>query len=474
MMKLLVIIRNRWSIECGYRRVLFLAFPLILSTSAWAVQHFVDRMFLTWHSPEAIAASMPAGMLSFTIMSLFIGTASYVTTFVAQYHGAGQDERIGPSLWQGLYVALIAGLVHLLFIPAAAPFFTWIGHGPKIQEMETIYFQILALGAFPQVASAAFSGFFAGRGRTRPVMWINIAATAVNLVLDYALIFGHFGFPALGIKGAAIATVLAASTSFIIFLVLLARPHNERTYRTLSGWRFDPSLFGRIMRYGLPNGVGFFIDMIGFTAFVLLVGRLGTVELAATNVAFNINNLAFLPMMGFGTAISVLVGQNLGKDRPDLAVRSVYSGAHLTFLYMITIAAAYALIPDLFLWPFAAQADTAAFTPIREMAVVMLKFVAAYCLFDTLNIIFSAGIKGAGDTRFAMYLGIFYSIFGLAIPTYLVLGPLGMGIYAAWTVVTVDVSLLGLVFLARFQGGKWKNMRVIDVTHPVLTGPTPG
>ena len=467
-------ITRRWNDECGYRRILVMAFPLILSTSAWAIQHFVDRMFLTWHSPEAIAASMPAGMLSFTIMSLFIGTANYVTTFVAQYHGAGRDDRIGPSVWQGIYVALIAGVVHLLFIPAAAPFFQWVGHGETIQEMETIYFQILCLGALPQVASGAFSGFFAGRGKTSPVMWVNIAAMAVNLILDYALIFGHFGFPALGVKGAAIATALAPCASCAIFLILLAPPRYEKKYRTLSGWRLDIPLFARIMRYGLPNGMGFLIEMIGFTAFILLVGRLGTIELAATNVAFNINNLAFLPMIGFGTTISILVGQSLGRDRVDLATRSVYSGAHLTFFYMISIAAAYAFIPGLFLWPFAAQADATAFAPIREMSVVLLKFVAAYCFFDTMNIIFSAGIKGAGDTRFAMYLGISYSIFGLAIPTYIILGPLGMGIYAAWTVITLNICLLGLIFFARFLGGKWKEMRVIEATHPTIHYPAPG
>ncbi len=100
-------LNNRWRCEGGYREVLAIAIPLILSTGAWGIQHFVDRMFLTWYSPEAIAAAMPAGILNFTIMSLFLGTAGYVSTFVAQYHGASRCERIGPILWQGMYVAIM-------------------------------------------------------------------------------------------------------------------------------------------------------------------------------------------------------------------------------------------------------------------------------------------------------------------------------------------------------------------------------
>jgi MATE family multidrug resistance protein len=103
-------LKNRWKSEGGYREVLVVAIPLILSTATWSVQHFVDRMFLTWYSPEAIAAAMPAGMLNFSMVSIFMGTAGYVTTFVAQYYGARRFHRIGPALWQGVYVSLLEGL----------------------------------------------------------------------------------------------------------------------------------------------------------------------------------------------------------------------------------------------------------------------------------------------------------------------------------------------------------------------------
>lgn len=164
--KVVGFLARRWACEGGYRSVLSIAVPLILSTGAWSILHFVDRMFLTWYSPEAIAAAMPAGMLNFTIMSLFLGTAGYVTTFVAQYHGSGQHQRIGPVLWQGIYIAVAGGILHLLLIPLAGPIFRFVGHEPLVQEYEIIYFQVLCLGATPAIASSAISGFFYRKGQS--------------------------------------------------------------------------------------------------------------------------------------------------------------------------------------------------------------------------------------------------------------------------------------------------------------------
>ena len=214
-------LKNRWKSEGGYREVLVVAIPLILSTATWSVQHFVDRMFLTWYSSEAIAAAMPAGMLNFSMVSIFMGTAGYVTTFVAQYYGARQFHRIGPALWQGVYVSLLGGLVIVCAIPFAEPVFSLVGHSPLVQQNEVAYFQILCLGGGAYSASYALSGFFSGRGKTWPVLWVNAATTVVNLVLDYALIFGHWGFPELGIRGAGIATVVAGVFSLLMFFVLL-------------------------------------------------------------------------------------------------------------------------------------------------------------------------------------------------------------------------------------------------------------
>ncbi len=404
-------LKTRWNGPGGYREVLVIAIPLILSTATWSIQHFVDRMFLTWYSPEAIAAAMPAGMLNFSMTSIFMGTAGYLSTFVAQYYGAKRYHRIGPALWQGVYVSLLGGLVIVCAIPFAEPVFRLVGHSPLVQQDEVAYFQILCLGGGAYSASYALSGFFSGRGKTWPVLWVNAATTVVNLVLDYALIFGHWGFPELGIRGAGIATVVAGVFSLLMFFVLLCSGSNNDTFHTIKGWRLERDLFVRLLRYGFPSGVQFFLEMAGFTAFVLLVGRLGIASLAATNIAFNINTLAFMPMIGCGIAISVLVGQYLGGDKPDRAQLAVYSGFHLTLVYMISIAAAYVLVPDVFVAPFALRADPAEFSEIYGYSIILLRFVAVYSVFDTMNIIFCSAIKGAGDTRYVMLITVMLSVF---------------------------------------------------------------
>ena len=464
---------SRWNREAGYREVLVIAIPLILSTASWSVQHFVDRMFLAWYSPETIAAAMPAGMLNFSMVSIFMGTAGYVSTFVAQYYGARRFDRIGPALWQGVYMSLIGGLLILIAIPFAVPIFKLVGHSPRVQQHEIEYFRILCLGSFFYIGSFALSGFFSGRGKTWPVMWVNVFTTIVNLVLDYALIFGRWGLPELGIKGAGIATVAAGVFSFFLFIAILAGGNTNRTYHSIKGWRFDRELFMRLLRFGFPSGVQFFLEMTGFTGFVLVVGRLGTASLAATNIAFNINTLAFMPMIGFGIAISVLVGQYLGADKPGLAQSAAYSGFHLTLVYMCAIAAAYVFVPDIFVAPFAHNADPQTFSEIYQYSVVLLRFVAVYSIFDAMNIIFCSAIKGAGDTRYVMFVSVLLSIFVLIVPVYLVIEVLEYGLMYAWVLATAYVSLLGVIFYLRFLGGKWKTMRVIEKEVPV-PAPKPG
>jgi len=401
-------------------------------------------------------------MLNFSMTSIFMGTAGYLSTFVAQYYGAKRYHRIGPALWQGVYVSLLGGLVIVCAIPFAEPIFSLVGHSPLVQQNEVAYFQILCLGGGAYAASYALSGFFSGRGKTWPVLWVNVATTVVNLVLDYALIFGHWGFPDLGIRGAGIATVVAGVFELLMFLALLGSGSNNDTFHTIKGWRLERDLFVRLLRYGFPSGVQFFLEMAGFTAFVLLVGRLGIASLAATNIAFNINTLAFMPMIGCGIAVSVLVGQYLGGEKPDYAQSVVYSGFHLTLVYMISIAAAYVLVPDVFVAPFALRADPGGFSEIYGYSIVLLRFVAVYSIFDTMNIIFCSAIKGAGDTRYVMLITVILSVFVFVVPVYLAVVIFEFGLMVAWVFATAYIILLGFIFYFRFLGGKWKTMRVIE------------
>lgn len=454
-------LKKRWFDPGGYHDVLKIAIPLILSTGAYSVQQFIDRMFLSWYSAEAIAAAMPASILSFSLLCFFIGTASYVGTFVAQYYGAKQYDYIGRITWQGIYFSLTSMIFMLLVIPLAETIFAFAGHPADVQVLEVQYFSLLCLGGVFPVISSAVSGFFSGLGRTWTVMWVNAFAMVVNILLNYVMIFGKFGFPELGIRGAGIATVIASIFATVIFMVLMFRYEYRVNFGTWGGRAYNSGLMKDLMKFGIPSGVQFFLDMLGFTVFILVVGRIGTIELAATNITFNISMLCFMPMVGLGIAVSIMVGQNIGNQDPDQAAYCTWSGTHISFTYMFAVATLFVLFPAVFISPFGRDADPAAFRPIFDYGVILLRFVAAYTLFDSMNIIFSSALKGAGDTPFVMkaVVGLSWTI--MVIPTYVAIVIFKQHLFVAWGLATAFIVILAFVFLARFLQGKWREMSVI-------------
>jgi len=449
-------LKNRWRAQDGYREILVIAFPLILSTGSWAIQQFVDRMFLSWHSEEALAAAMPAGILNFSFICLFIGTVSYAGTFVSQYVGAGEEKKAGTVLWHSIYLSVVGALILLLISPFSNWFFSIIGHSENLQEMESTYFSILCFGSLGPILSAGFAGFFTGQGRNWPVMWVNIFATAVNLILDYLLIFGIWFFPEMGIKGAAIATIIAGFSSIILYSFLIFNPGNNKRFALKDSFGWNSRFMKRFLTYGLPNGAHFFLEIMGFTAFILILGRIGQMELAATNIAININSLAFMPMLGMGIAVSMSVGKNIGARKPENAEYAANSAVQIGTFYMLLCAALYVSVPHIFIAPFKSSAQT------TDMVVLLLRFVAVYSLFDTFSILYSSAIKGAGDTHFVMKITVLLSIFVLIIPTFVSVVILKTGLLIPWGFCTLFIVSLGLTFLIRFMRGKWKNMSVIE------------
>jgi MATE family multidrug resistance protein len=454
--------QKRWSEENGYRVVLKMAVPLILSTGAWAIQQFVDRVFLTWYSPESIAAALPSGITNLTLFSLFIGTASYVNTFVAQYFGANRSERIGLVVWQGIFLALPAIGLCLIVAPWVSDFFKLMGHDARVQEQEIIYFRVLLYGAPAVVITNAVSGVFSGIGKPWTIVLVDGTATLINIVLDYVLIFGKFGFPEMGIAGAGWATVIGMSVGAVMFLFLLLRPGIRIPYKIGKGFRFDEKLFRRLLFYGIPNGMQIFLEVSAFTLFIMIIGKVGVDELAATNVAFNINSLAFVPMLGMMTAISTLVGQRLGGDRPDAAERITWSAFHLCFGFFCVLSIGYFFWPGLFLLPYRLGQDPAQAQSMQVLLPPLLRFVAIYSLFDAMNMTFSAALKGAGDTRFVARTTIQLSWTLMVVPSIVGWYLFNCGLYWLWIFVTLYVTALGLTFFWRFRRGWWRDLRVIE------------
>jgi len=453
-----------WYGEGGGREVLALAWPLIVGNSLWTAQIILDRILLSRTSSDTVGAAMASAMLFWTPLTLFQFTANYATTFVAQYTGAAQARRVGPVVWQALYFSALAGLAFIGLAPFAETIVAVGNHSEELQGLEAVYFRCLCFAALPTLITAAATSFFAGRGDSKTVLVVNAAGLFVNAPLAYAWIFGAFGLPAWGIAGAGWATVVATTVSALLALVLFMRPHYRKEFATLAGWRFDARLFLRLLRFGLPSGVFVALDTLVFTVFIFLVGRMGRVQLDATSVTFTLNLISFLPIMGVGQAVGILVGQRLGENRPDWAARSTWSGFAIALFAMTILAVPYLFAPNFLAEIFRAEADTATWEQVRELVPVLLRFVAFYCLFDSMNMVFSNALRGAGDTRYVTLAGVVLSWTVMVIPTSAALR-YGWGLYWAWTFASAYVMALGLAMLARFLQGKWRAMRVIETAN---------
>ncbi len=446
----------------GSRELLTLATPLIVSQSFMTVQVFVDTVLLAHHDPKEMTASFPAVMWYWLLFGFLQVTAGYTSTFVAQYTGAGRSNRVGAAVWQGIYFAVIAGVNFIMVAPLATFLVSRGMIGEDLQVLEAEYLRCLAFAALPMLVMSAVNGFFSGRGQTWIVLVIEAFGTAINVALALVLIFGRLGFPEMGIAGAGWATVAGSWASALLAVCLFLSRKNREQFGTAAGWRFEVELFKRLMRFGGPAGFQVFLDVLAFHLFTQIVGGLGNAAMGATTLTVRLNMIAFLPMFGLGQAVSILVGQHLGANRPDLAEKGTYLGMRWMLGYMIAVAAIYLTMPNLLVSIFEGHnGDPAEFAEIAAIVPQLLVCVAIYSIADSVNLTFAFALRGAGDTWFVSLLTFCLAWPLMVLPTYLVV-LYQADVRWAWGFVTLHIVAMAVCFIIRFRGGKWKTMRVIE------------
>lgn len=454
----------------GMLDVLRMAFPLILASSGQTIRMLADRVMLAHYSQEAIAASMPAGLACFTLMCFFMGTAGYANAFVAQYTGARRPDRVGLAIWQGLHLSLIGGILIALAGVAGPALFRWMGHAPAVQVQQVAYFQVLCQFSAPALLLSTLLTFWSGRGNTRVVMAIELGSAALNVLLNWMLIFGHAGCPELGVYGAGLATGLSAVAGLLVAGAMFVSPRNRAAFGTLPARTFDRAAFLRLLRFGAPNGMQFMLDLLAFNLFIAMLGRMGTAELEAANVAFGLNAVTFMPLIGLGMTVSILVGQSVGAGHPDHALRAVRNARRLALVYCAVMAVVYLGATDLVLAPFV-RADDPGQVAVMAIAARTLRYITAYLAFDAFYIIYSHAIKGAGDTRFSMLMSLAITWGMLVVPSVIAVH-LGATAWTLWGILVVQVMGAGAVFYLRYRSGRWRHMRVVE--DSVVPGEPPG
>jgi len=442
-------------------RLLKLAAPMILSTSTITLMQIIDALILSRHSSEAVAAIGPAGLAVVLFQGFLFGTAGYAGTFVAHSHGRGDGAGVRKSTWVGIYTSLFSGLVALLVAWPIAQLFFLAGHAPQVARNESAYFFICMAGSLFPVLGSALAGWLSGIGRPVIVTCVTFVSFAVNAVLAWGLVLGEWGLPRLGISGAALATVAAQMVAALLYLGVfgVSGALRDRVAR-----RFDPGALRRFLGLAMPFGLRISGELTAWTLFLVLVGRLGTVELAASSIAFRINGTAFFPALGLGQAAGILVGHARGAGEDDEIPAIAWQSVLVCETWMLAMAAIFATASAPLVALFAGHGAESA--EIVRTGSLILKFVAFYCVFDAANVILGCVLASAGDTHWvartffacsAVFLALLWLV-DLMMPSLVV----------EWTLATVFVLLTAVIWSLRFRAGAWRNIRVLGETDLAL------
>ncbi len=446
----------RASVRSDLRQLFVLAAPAVGLKLSHLALGFTDFVMVSWLGTDATAAASPSTMLVFIILCVGIGAVTSVQTFAAQALGRREPERAAGYVWQSLYLGLFCLLATYPLVLLLEPFWRMIGHAPAVRAMEVAYCEIAFWTIGLSVMCVGLESFFLGVHRPAIAMYSVIVAIVFNAFADYALIFGKFGFPAMGIRGAAVATVVSWIIRFVLmFAAYWSRAFHEK-YQSRHHRRLDAARMREIFAVGLPIGLQWFLDVGAWFVFLtVIMAGFGTVALAASNIAMQFMHLSFMPALGIGTAISSLVGHAIGARRPEQAVRYARLGFQVTIIYMMAVGVLYLLARR---WFIGLLSEDAA---VIATGAGILIWAAVFQAFDAMSINYIFALRGAGETKWPSILVIIHC-WGIFVGGSLVVQHFapGLGPNGPWMMCTLYIMLLGIALRRRWQRGEWKKIKL--------------
>jgi putative MATE family efflux protein len=432
--------------------IMTLALPIIGGMVSQNVLNLVDTAMVGTLGPAALAAVGMGSFANFMAMAFIMGLSAGVQAIAARRLGEGRLPETASPLNTGLLIALVVGVPwSLILFGFADRLYPLLVDDPEVVALGVPYFQARLIGMTAIGMNYAFRGFWNGISQSRRYLQTLVVMHVCNVFLNWVLIFGHLGLPALGATGAGIGTTIATYIGTAIYIGL--------ALRHAVGLGFLRSFVDRdtiksMLRLSIPAGLQSFFFAAGMTAFFWIIGRIGTPELAASNVLVQLLLVAILPGVGFGFAAASLVGQALGRGDRDDAVAWGWDVSKLAMLLVGGGALVGLLFPDLLLRLFLHDEQTIA------LARFPLRLLGATMTIETLGGVLLNALLGAGASRLAMKVSIGMQWF-LFLPVAYLLGPvLGFGMTAVWTAQVAYRSLQTLVFAAVWRSKIWINLEV--------------
>ncbi len=434
------------------RTILSLALPIIGGMASQNVLNLVDTAMVGMLGAAPLAAVGMGSFANFMAAAFIMGLSAGVQAMASRRIGEGRKNKAAVPLNGGLLLAVIIGVPWSILLVIKAPsLFPFLVDDPEVIAQGVPYLQARLVAMTALGMNFAFRGYWNGVGLSKIYMRTLIVMHAVNLILNWLLIFGHLGFPEMGCAGAGIGSAIATAAGAAMYFVQgikIARPNGF-----LAGLP-DRQTILTMLRLSVPAGIQQFFFAAGMTAFFWILGRIGTNELAASNVLVQLLLVAILPGLGFGMASASLVGQSLGQGDREGAYRWGWDVVKIAVILVGAISSVGLLFPDVLLRLFLHDAVT------LGLARLPLRILAATMVLDTVGMVLMNSLLGAGAARQTMIVTVSLQWL-LFLPAAWVIGPMvGGGMTAVWIAhVTYRVAQSG-VFVAMWRGRKWADITV--------------
>ena len=438
------------------RALLALAWPVVVSRSTQVVIGAADAIMVSHLGPEPLAATTAGALNAIAVFVLPMGTVFIVSSFSSQLFGMGDLRGARRYAWYGLAVAVAAQGFALLAIPLLPAALGALPYAPGVRDAMGGYLALRLPSAGAVVGLEALANYYGGLGNTRRPMVASVAAMVLTVAGNWVLIDGRLGAPALGPRGAALANALSTGAAFVGLLV----PFLREGRRPGTG-RLRAAELGRLLRFGLPVGVNWFLEFAAFAFFLnVVVAGLGTTSVAAMTVVIQVNSAAFMPAFGLASAGAILVGQAIGARRQDRVPRLVALTFGVAAAWETLVALAYVAAPELVLSAFAR--DPASAAELIEVGRRMLYVSAAWQLGDAgAGVLFEA-LRAAGDTAFPMWARVALAWLVFAPGSFVSVRLLGGGGATAVGWFVAYLGGLALVLLVRFRSGAWRRIALVE------------
>ena len=434
------------------RTILALALPIIGGMASQNVLNLVDTAMVGYLGAPSLAAVGLGSFANFMAVAFIMGLSAGVQAIASRRLGEGLREQTASGLNAGLLIALLVAVPwSLILILSADRLYPLLVDDPEVVAIGVPYFQARLAGMVAIGMNFAFRGFWNGIGQSRRYLQTLVIMHACNLFLNWVLIFGHFGFPALGAYGAGIGTTISTFLGTTIYTILALRHAGGTGFlRRIA----DRKTMASMLRLSIPAGTQSFFFATGMTLFFWIIGRIGTAELAASNVLVQLLLVAILPGVGFGIAAASLVGRALGRGDREDAVTWGWDVSRLAMIVVGTGALIGVIAPDLLLKIFLHEEHTVA------LARFPLRLLGATMVVETLGGVLMNALLGAGASKTVMFVSVTLQ-WGLFLPVAFLLGPvLGFGMSAVWLAQVGYRCLQGLVFASIWHSRKWVGVEV--------------